>query len=190
MASETSIANLALSKLGDEDQIIDLRSGESRASRSIAAVFDDLRDAVLRAGKWNFATARASLPALTTAPAWGYAYAYQPPADFMAFANLQDDIDYRFEGGLILSDATPPLALRYIQRVTDTGRFDSLFVEALACRLAAQVAKRLTGSDTAQQTMMTAYNQALGTAKGVDATENPPDTYVEDDFINCREADY
>ena len=190
MASETEIANLACSKLGDEDQIIDLRSGESRAARAIAAVFDTMRDTVLRAGQWNFAQTRVALPALTDKPAWGFGYAYQLPADYLALSNLQDDIDYQIEAGRILTNATPPLKLRYIRRVTDTGTFDALFIDALACRLAAQVAMRLTGERTVADGAMAAYRLALNDAKAIDGPENPPEDYAEDDWMIARESGY
>lgn len=191
MASETSIANLAASKLGDDDQIIDLRSDDTRNARAIAAVYDAMRDAVLRAHPWNFAMTRASLPALSTAPVWGFANRFQLPADFIRFAGTeQDDPGYQIEAGCILTDAAAPLNIRYVARVTDTGRFDDLFVEALACRIAAQVAMRLTGSPSIRDAAMADYKAAIAEAKGADGQENPPETYPEDDWMIAREADW
>lgn len=187
MASAVDIANLALVTLGEEEGLITL-SQDTRAARAILAVFDLLRDAVLRAHPWNFAMTREALPALANAPVFGYAYAYQLPADWVRFIEPQDYEPFAIEGGMVLTDCPPPLHIRYVRRVTDTGLFDALFVQALAARIAAQVAQRLTGSDSIRRTAMDAYTAAITEAKGVDGRENPPDDPLEDDWLLAREG--
>jgi hypothetical protein len=188
MTSAVQIANLALVTLGDDEALVELNS-DTRAGRTILAVFDPLRDAVLRAHPWNFAVTRASLPALATAPAFGFAYAYQLPADWLRFVDEEEYQPYSIESGKLLTDAEPPLNIRYIRLVTDPGRFDALFVTALAARIAWHTAQRLTGSAQIKADARAAYMEAMAEAKRVDGQENPPEDYPEDDWVLAREAD-
>jgi hypothetical protein len=188
MSSAVEIANLALAKLGDDDALVDLTT-DTRAGRTILAVFDLMRDAVLRAHPWNFAMTRVQLPALTTAPVFGYTYSYQMPGDWLRFIDEEDYQPFALEGGKLLTDSSPPLNIKYIRRVTDTGSFDSLFVAALAARIAMETAQRLTGSASIRQNAMADYAAAISEAKKVDGQENPPEDMLEDDWIVAREAD-
>lgn len=188
MTSAVQIANLALVTLGDDEALVELNS-DTRAGRTILAVFEPLRDAVLRAHPWNFAMTRASLPALIDPPAFGYAYAYQLPADWLRFVDPDEYQPYSIESGLLLTDAEPPFNIRYIRRVTDTGLFDAMFVQALATRIAWAVAQRLTGSAQIKADAERAHLAVMADAKKVDGQENPPDDYPEDDWVLAREAD-
>jgi hypothetical protein len=188
MTSAVQIANLALVTLGDDEALVELNS-DTRAGRTILAVFEPLRDAVLRAHPWNFAMTRASLPALVAPPPFGFAFAYQLPADWMRFVDPDEYQPYSIESGLLLTDAEAPLNIRYIRRVTDTGLFDALFVQALATKIAAQVAQRLTGSAQIKANAEAAHMAAMAEAKKVDGQENPPEDYPEDDWVTAREAD-
>lgn len=189
MASDVEIANLALVTIGDDETLITL-GADTRQGRAIQAVFAPMRDAVLRAHPWNFAMTRAALPALATAPAFGYTYAYQLPADWLRFYETADFAPYAVESGLLLTDSSPPLNIRYIRRVVDTGAFDPLFVVALAAKIAAQVAQRLTGSATIRANAMDDYAAAMAEAKKVDGQENPPEDLLEDDWVLSREGDF
>jgi hypothetical protein len=189
MASETDIANLALSKLGDAATITTL-SEETEPARAIRAVFALMRQAVLRAHPWNFAMARAALPALATPPAFGYARAFALPEapPLLRLWRVVDSDDYTVEGRTILTDASAPLAIIYIADVADSGRFDALFTEALACRIAAQVARRLTGSTELRTQLLAEYRDALAEARRIDGQETPPSDVSDDDWWLAREA--
>ncbi|MFZ4687851.1 MAG: hypothetical protein ACOYLS_01305 [Polymorphobacter sp.] len=188
MASAVQIANLALVTIGDDEALVEL-STDTRAGRAILAVFDIERDALLRAHPWNFAMTRASLPALADAPPFGFGYAYQLPADWMRFIDETDYEPFAIESGQILTDRAPPLNIRYVRRVTDTGLFDALFVKALAAAIAAQVAQRLSGSATVRANAMDEYAMRIAEAKKVDGQENPPEDLLEDDWVLARERD-
>lgn len=188
MASAVEIANLALVVLGDDETLVDLTQ-DTRAGRAILAVFDIERDALLRKHPWNFAMTRASLPALVTPPAFGYAYAYQLPSDWMRFWDAEDYEPFAIEGGLVLTDSPAPLNIRYIRRVEDTGSFDDLFVKALASAIAATVAQRLTGSASIRQNAMDEHAGNLAEARRIDGQENPPENLIEDNWVTARERD-
>jgi hypothetical protein len=188
MASAVEIANLALEKIGDEGEINSLDE-DSRAARAVNACFAAMRDAVLRAHPWDFARTRASLPELAEKPAgwWGTETLFQKPADFIRFVELDDERRYRLEGSMILVHGPGPLNILYIRRVEDTGRFDPLFVEALAARIAMQVAKKITGSDSAKARAEEEYIAQLRTAKAVNGIEDAPQDMPADDWVLARE---
>jgi hypothetical protein len=185
MASETGIANLALQKLGDEGEISSLDE-DTRAARSVAACFADMRDAVLRDHPWDFARHRVQLPALSSGPAWGGLTAFQKPADFIRFILTERDSPYSLEGDAILAPQGGPLNLLYVRRVTDTGRFDPLFVEALAARIAQQVAIQITGQVGIRDRVAREYEAALSSAKRVNGQEDAPQDLAEDDWLLSR----
>ena len=181
MASTVQICNQALSKVGAA-RIIDLLD-DTKNARILNAIFDIKRDAELAAHPWTFAIKRAEIPALSTAPAFGWLYSYPLPSDFLRLievgneTNLYDtDSGARFqvEGGSILCDEASPLQIRYVYRVTNTGLFSALFVEALACRLAAEIAEELTQNSGKRDMAWAEYKEAIKQARRVNAIEQPP----------------
>jgi len=60
-----------------------------------------------------------------------------------------------------------PLYIGYIRRIIDVTRYSPSFVSALAFRLAAEMALKLTEGTTKFGSMMTLYNKALGVSDGI-----------------------
>ena len=81
MATETTIINAALRRLGDKP--ITSRLDGSPAANAVNDLFDDARDALLRAHPWNFATTRVALMPSSTTPVYGFDYQYALPADWL-----------------------------------------------------------------------------------------------------------
>lgn len=198
MASQVQIANRALTKVG-EARILSL-SDDLEAARAISSVWDVLRDAEFRIRNWNFTITRASLPALAATPDWGYAYQYQLPSDCIRVVQVDEyfpgpsmsdyrnssEAQYQIERGKILTDLGAPLKIRYIARVEDTGLWDALFVEVFACRLAVEIAERLTQSGTKRDFAWKEYNEAVRVAVRSDAVENPPEPLPDDSWLLSR----
>lgn len=199
MASQTAIANLALTKLGSASKITSL-TDNSVAARAIYGVYDIARRALLRRYQWSFAITRASLPALAAAPAWGFARQFQLPADFLrivqvndvfAVPALNDYVDgdtsaWAIEGQLILTDFSAPLKIRYVRDVTDESTFDALFVMALASLLAYQTCEQITQSNSKKQAAMVEMKRAIGDAVTTGAIEKPPQGITDDSWIVSR----
>lgn len=209
-----SIANRAATLLGVK-RIVALTEASSQA-RSFAAVFDQVRDAELRAHVWNFALKRAVLAALSTNPLFGFAYQYPLPVDSLQVVNVGDRwvftslTDYRgtdesafsIEGRNILyspvrpniatDPALPPSApqlnIRYVAHGTMPSTWDALFCEALACALAIACCMDLTESDTKLQSAMAFYKVAIRRAVSVNAIEKPPQPSTDDSWIISRLA--
>jgi hypothetical protein len=198
MASEVGIANAALIKLG-ADRITSLEDNVDRA-RVLNARYADVRDAELRRHRWLFSLARHSLPADATVPMFGYDYQYTLPADCLRVIQVNDyDLgpnlsDYRaapmqlwsIEGRKIYTSLPPPLKVRTIQRITDTGLYDPCFVEALAARLAYECCERITQSDSKRQLALADYRLAIREAIQANALEVAPGDTTDDSWISVR----
>ena len=139
MASQTDICNQALTKIG-ADRILAI-TDDTKAASTLNAIWAIKRDAELAAQPWTFAIRRASLPASTTTPSFGWSYAYPLPSDYLAMVEVGEDYAFytgdpqplfALEGGEVLTDQGSPLNIRYVSRVTNTGLYPALFAEALA----------------------------------------------------------
>jgi hypothetical protein len=198
MASVIQVANRALTKLG-ATRIISLDDNNKQA-RSISNCFEDLRDAELRAHRWQFSIVRTSLAASTTTPAFGFDYQYPLPSDFLRLDMINDQYpdtimddyigsetaEYAIEGNNILTSISAPLKLRYIAQIVDPNQWDALFREALACRIAAEICEDLTQSDTKKQNAWNEWKRAIVEAGRVGAIERPPQMPPDDNLIISR----
>ena len=79
-----------------------------------------------------------------------------------------------------------PLRIRYVQRVTDPGRFDPAFAEALGKRLAMECCEKITGSTTKVQAAKDQYALAISEATRANALENPPESIADDTWVVGR----
>lgn len=201
MASQTDIANLALSILG-KPSIASLLDN-SNAARVINIEYDMLRRALLRGrSTWRFSIKRASLPVLTTPPVSGpYTQQYAMPTDCLKVIMAGDtypgldlsdyrlgptDAGYLVEGRNILCDYGAPLSLQYVYDVTDTTQFDPWFVVYFASELAWTCCERLTGSDAKQEAANKRKESALIQAASSNALENTPIQNADDTWVACR----
>ena len=199
MASSADIANSALTKLG-EARIMSL-TDNVKPAREINAIFTLRRDTLLRAHNWNFAMTRASLPALVDAPAWGYAYAYQLPSDCLRMVQVNDywiipgyadflggpdDEPFKIEDGKIVTDYGSPLKVRYVKRVSNSGDFDTTFIELFAYDLAYECCEAITQSNTKKEGLRIGYLASLRAAVRANAIELPPSAIPDDSWIASR----
>lgn len=188
MASVIGICNSALVKIGART-ITSLTEGSKNANLCNEQ-FAKLRDEVLRAHSWNFAVARAKLGRLVEAPAFGFAYAYQLPSDFLRAVAIHDNpgggtVPYQIEGQRVLTDAEA-IYLRYVRRIEDPNAFDALFREALAYRVAAELAVPIAQSSTLHEQMQRLSDRAVRRARGVDAQENYPEPLPDGSWLTAR----
>jgi hypothetical protein len=198
VSSVIQIANRALTKLGSAR--ITSIDDDVKAARSIKSCFEDLRDDELRAYRWQFAMKRTSLAALSTAPAFGYEYQYQVPSDFLRIdmcddrfpSTIMDNyigaeyLDWVLEGNKILTDIDAPLKLRYIARIEDPNQWDVNFREALACRIAAELAEDLTQSNQKRQLAWEEYKIAINKAIKSNSIEKLPVMPPDDQWVVGR----
>lgn len=170
MVSVVGIVNSGLIKVG-ADPITSLGDNSVEA-RAANAQYEKLRDEVLRAHPWNFAIARARLSRLSEAPPFGYAFQYQLPEDCLRVLRLNDGRPgFDVEGRRLLTDEAEANTV-FVRRVTDPNEFDAMFREALAYRIAADLAYPLANSTTLSGSMLQLYRDSLALARSVDGQES------------------
>ena len=169
MASTVDICNGALNQLG-ATTILSLTE-DSKNARLCNSRFTQVRDAVFRSHPWNCLQKRVELAADTTAPAWGFSYAYTLPADCLRLLRILDyDSNYKVEGRKILSN-TSSMKILYIGRITDPNEYDELLRETLSASLAADIAFAVTSNNTTATNMYNLFQDKLKDARFVDSTE-------------------
>jgi hypothetical protein len=92
---------------------------------------------------------------------------------------------YQIENGFILSD-NDTMNIRYVSLETDVTKYDTLLVDALCARLAADLAQPLLQSTSAMQEMFNMYELKLKEARFVDAQENAQDILETDYWLDSR----
>jgi hypothetical protein len=201
MSSIIEICNRALTKLGS-NRITSLNDNV-KGARTMAANYDPVRRAAIRAHRWSFAIVRTTLPAMSDAPAWGFTKQYQLPADnlrvdqvdrywvwfgnlFRGYTDSFDFTPYAIESGRILTNLSAPLKVRYSRDITDPNLFDTTFDEYLACRLALEACEDLTQSSTKFQQIEAQLKDAQMEAVRANAIERPPQPLAESEWIMAR----
>lgn len=181
MSSEVSICNQALSWLGVSpiltlDDVI-------KPAQLCKANYAQLRDTVLEEANWTFATKRFKFQTPeATAPVYGYANSFLVPTTTLLVVECNDtaepqgdyDLDWRYEDNRIVTDAAIVYA-KCIVQVTDPKKFTNTFRQALAARIAAELAVPLTESSAKETKMWNLYAAKLGVARSVDGKQGASD---------------
>lgn len=140
------LCSRALLKIGAQP-VASLDEGTAEAEVA-ANLYPALRDALLAAHPWSFATGQMVLPRLADVPVADYAHAFQLPADFLrvlsAGQGVGRGIDYRIHESRLHADA-PQVTLTYLFR-PEEAEFPPHFAAALVARLAAEFCVPLTES--------------------------------------------
>ena len=176
MADYVTIANMAASLIGEDDQIMSPED-DTHIGRTIAAVWDLCRQDAIRDGSWNCFMKRKGLAAeaLDEVPyPWGYSFPL--PADCLRLIEVLNltDHEYQLEGRSILCNSAGPVYIRYLQDIREPNLWDSSFAVAFSRRLAFQIGTRIAGSSYDKAAGWKTYQEALSQAKRVYARENPP----------------
>ena len=184
MASETEICNRGLIKLG-EKTILSL-GDDTKTARLCNVLYKSTRDYLLRSHSWNFAIKRTEMPRLTVDPVYDYTYAYKLPSDCLRVIIPSRNIwAYGIEGDTLVTDY-PSGLLKYVAQITDPNQFDVSFIEALACKLAAELAVSLTDNDARHANMVQLFEMAIVEARKNDAMEDGPKWLTSEEWLDAR----
>lgn len=186
MATEVSICSNALLLLGDQT-ISSFNDGSDRATLA-SNLWAPTRNAMLRSHPWNCCVKRAVISPDASAPAYGWAYAYGLPSDWVrTLAVGQDGVeaDYKAEGRKILCDEST-LYLRYIYRNTDVATWDELLVDAMTLAMAAKMAYPITRNASLKAGAEANLRDFMKTARAVDGQDDPPDTLGDFPLLAAR----
>jgi hypothetical protein len=188
--SPVEICNSALIKIGAQ-RITSFSDGSLQA-KLCNEQYDKLRKETIRQHPWNFAIRRKSLAESAEEPEFEYGKAFVISSDVLRIldTNIPRGIDWVVEqnnlGQRVLLSNVSSVKIRYIKDVTDTTIFSSDFEEALALRIAADLAYALTQSSTLARDMHRAFREFLAVARSMDAQEGSLQTVEADEWIFVR----
>jgi hypothetical protein len=183
-SSEVAIMNMALITIGE--RMITASTEDTKAARVADARYPDVRDEVLSAHPWNCATKRAALSQLATAPAFGFTYEYQLPADYLYLVQLEDPKEeYEIEDNKILSDNST-MKIIYVYQLTEVPKMTPSLVSAIAAKLAFEISNALARDPERSKTLWDAYQAKLSEARFVNATENPDRRFRTHSWTDAR----
>lgn len=206
MATETQVANLALSHLGIGKEIAALGTEKSQEAATLRRFYDEARDATLRDFPWPFATRFESLALVADPPTeteeWDFSYRY--PTDCLMLRRIQTDVRIdtnqsrivfkvgRDTQGLLIYTDEEDAKVEYTFRETDPGRYPADFLLAFSLRLAHYSAPRLTGGDPFRlgQRALQLYVQEISMAQASAANESVPDQLPDAEAIRAREGEF
>lgn len=194
MTSVVEICNSALNILGANN--ITALTEDSKNARLCNQRYEPLRDAVFREHTWNCLVKRVQLAQDTASPTHEYTYQYQLPSDCIRVLSLggyhdgsSSNVDggqkFKVEGRKILTDEDT-VYLIYSARIADPTQYDSLLIESIVARLAAELCYAITSSTSLAVALKQDYNEKLRLARHADATEGTPDYIDSSTFINSR----
>jgi hypothetical protein len=187
VASDVTIVNRALTLLGE--LAITAFTDDKKAARLATRDFADERDDLLSIHPWNFAMARASLPANASDPEWEFDYAYDFPVDALTIRKVNGEaLDYGWhvEGRQIVTDLSAPLEIQYTRKITDANLMPPYFREALAAKLAWGWAETITGSAKIEDKKEKQYFKKLTTARTADGQEGTQGVLDTSTWLNAR----
>lgn len=163
---------------------------EGSAEAEVAAnLYPSIRDALLSAHPWNFATGQVALPRLAAAPLADYSHAYQLPADFLralsaGIGGQGFGVPYRIAENRLHADADE-LVLTYIFR-PDELSFPPFFDQALITRLAAEFCIPLTESTTRAGLLYRLSEDEFRRAKLADGQQDTPQAITDFPLVEVR----
>ena len=167
-----SVINAALMKCG-----LPLAAALNDADWGASSRFDSVTEQLLRAHAWNFATRHATLTKQGT-PEHGYTQSYQLPEDCLRVLDVRPGEDARSPqarfsvvGKKLYSHASPCNA-RYVARVLDPAVWPADFADAVATRLAAEIAPLSAQSFGLGASLLQLAQLAFQQAQASDAAEH------------------
>lgn len=215
MASVVQVCNLALGRIGIDQFIEDIEDRNSRAI-ACKQYINGCRMAVLSDFPWNFATKVVQLARVDVAvPGWAIAYRYpadcltlraittasgdrfQPPplwgaAEAERATMIQGTARFRVvmdpempDARVILTDLEDAFGW-YTADVPGPAVWPRLFVEALAWKLAAELAGPLRVEARLRQYAETTYLWSLSQAQAGSLNEEEPDPYPDSASVRVR----
>lgn len=185
--SSIAICSRALLKLG-ADTIASFDEGTAEAEVS-ANLYPSIRDALLSAHPWSFATAQTTLGKLTAEPIADFEAAFQLPTDFLRALSAGPEgrgrgLEYRIAESRLYANAEP-IILTYIFRPDETV-FPPFFDQALIARLAAEFCIPMTESTSRSEALHKHAENEFRRAKMIDSQQDRPQRFEDFQLTEVR----
>ena len=148
--SKTDLSNLALAELGAR-RITSYESDTTVEAKACRLHLDHVINTLLERHQWDFATTHAQLSALANVPNPEWGSAYQLPIDCVRFIRVSSGYhitpvqDFAIQGRTIHANGTAAtLPIVYVSNAKPVPHWPSLFIDAVAYKLAARIAGDVT----------------------------------------------
>lgn len=183
--SAVAIANSALIKCGSDP--ISSLTQDTRRAILINSLFEQLRDEVQSAHPWTFTLVRDTLAPNSDEPDWGYTYVYDLPNGWLTLWAVDPlDLDYVVENDQILTEESTELNVLYGRSNNAPDTWSFLFGEALAWRIAAEIAYALTQSLNLVESCHKMYQKTIAEARWKDSVDSQVKELMTDKWIASR----
>lgn len=188
-ASETGMANLAMSHLRKSQRITELDGDTTVAAAQMRLHFAIVRDGLQRQYQWNFCEYWATLAAEVRTVPPGFKAVCKLPEDCLF---VREVVSCGAEQWKVIGErylavrVKPPVMIRYSKRVVEVPFWDSLFVNAFALHLAVACTPVLAEDETLKAELRDAAGEALMTAFPADSAEGIPDSIPDTEWVTRR----
>lgn len=193
--SETNIANRAIRLLRGQ-RITSLTDG-SKNGNAANDIYDEVRDDLLRGHTWHFARRLVKLARLSTAPEFGFDFAYALPSDWLRTVTLHDndaglgsvnyeEIEVANVGALACS--IEDAYLKFIYTLTDPNRMSADFRTAFAYALAVQMPGISNLSAAALEILEKDAIKKMNRAKSSDSLGSPAAQRPAGSWVTSRQS--
>lgn len=161
----------------------------SAESEVAGALYGPVRDGLLSAYPWSFATGQVALPRLAESPAADYAYGFTLPDDFLRAISAGNGgrgrgLRYRIARGVLQANAEEVM-LTYIFRPDESG-FPPFFDAALMARLAAELCIPVTENTSRAEALYRLADLEYQRARQIDAQQDSPGRLESFSLIDAR----
>lgn len=188
---QIDIVNIALTRLGMAT-ITGMTEGSAEAAAA-EKVWEVSLSSVLQEARWGFNVRRSALALCEENPAgYPYTHAYAAPSDllqpygiFTPDSTAYGRTPFIYEGGRIMTDVQDAVLIygAYMDRVS---AFSARFCDALAWRLAMELAGKLTQRASLLEYATTQYKAVLTGAKAVAGNAQHPGNNTICTYIRAR----
>ncbi|MCB9978561.1 MAG: hypothetical protein H6862_03000 [Rhodospirillales bacterium] len=185
--TDISLCSRALIRIGAAP--ISSFEDASAESEIAGALYGPVRDGLLSAYPWSFATGQVALPRLAASPAADYAYGFTLPDDFLRAISAGNGgrgrgLRYRIARGVLQANAEEVM-LTYIFR-PDESEFPPFFDAALMARLAAELCIPVTENTSRAEALYRLADLEYQRARQIDAQQDSPGRLESFSLIDAR----
>ena len=156
------------------------------------ASYDDVLQEVLRMHNWNFAVFRQSLVLdASGSPIYEFSNRFILPTIpiFIRLLSVENDIEFRLENNFLLTNESA-VNIRFIGKETDPNKYDSLFIECFAARLAYEIGYSVTSDETRIARTKQDLAESLSLARERDNLEDNDVAETSDSFSSSRTTNF
>ncbi|MCB1720383.1 MAG: hypothetical protein H6860_04205 [Rhodospirillales bacterium] len=186
--NDVALASRALIRIGAAP-ITSFDDGTAE-SEIAGALYAPVRDGLLSAYPWTFATGQVALTQLSTAPIADYSFAFGLPNDYLRAISAGTGtkgrgLNYRIANGVLHTNASA-VVLTYVF-LPDESEFPPFFDQALIARLSAEFTIPVTESTSRAEAHFRIADQEFQRARQIDAQQDTPNKIESFTLVDVRD---